>query len=63
MGAEFAALDAALQDAPDQVGAGTDHFLLVERRELGEVARLADHQLGDAGGAVAPTRSHQTCMQ
>src|SRR5206468_10347118 len=50
-GAEFAAVHATLQDTADEIGARPDHFLLVEGGELGEVARLADHQLGDARSA------------
>lgn len=47
-GPELAALDAALQDASDQLMAWKNHFLVVELRQLGKIARLAEHELGDA---------------
>lgn len=49
-GPELAALHTALHDALDEVMARQHDFLVIELREFGEIARLAEHQLGDAGG-------------
>ena len=46
---KFAAVHPALQDAADQRVAGLDDLGLVIGGDVGEVVRLADDQLGDAG--------------
>ena len=47
---ELAALDAALEDAAQQVMARPHHLAAVERGQLGEVVALAHHELGEARG-------------
>ena len=45
--AELAARDPALDLGPEQAQPALDHLLMVEARELGEIARLGDHELRD----------------
>ena len=48
---KLAAGHAALQHPADQLLSWLDHFLLVKLGDFWKIARLAEHQLGDAGGA------------